>query len=85
MYVRGTKFERVNFKGKETDTKKHSLNLRPEGISPYGKEFSILRLWNPEHKMKKNVPQQHWSVTDFRDRDLTQLKNKMKIEGKKKT
>lgn len=44
MYVRGTKFERVNFKGKETDTKKHSLNLRPEGISPYGKEFSILRL-----------------------------------------
>lgn len=44
MCVTGTKFERVNFKGKETDAKKHSLYLRPEGISPYGKEFSILRL-----------------------------------------
>lgn len=43
--VRGAKFERLNFKRKETNAKKkHSLNLTPEGIFPYGKESSISHL-----------------------------------------
>lgn len=82
--VRGAKFERLNFKGKETSAKKHSLNLTPEGISPYGKESSISYLWNHEYKIQKNEPQQHWSMTDFRDKDPTQLKNKMKTKEKRK-